>query len=421
MSFEKKPKIVGTHFYKDQNGGFKRFHKGSKNIEKEAGQIEVDLDFGDFNLDYLSTGSIDIETSSSKVRNNSADLARLIAIKRANAPIFFRRSNFIPKKGQNLDDLHREIVDKFPNAANRLTKDVMQNKINVAPGFTPFVGGKIRQRFEGRLSLDIKPVTFSEYQVFSDPEMENEYQEIGNAFGTACSLVLENNGKPVLILQKRGVNNAFYKGVFGASVGGFLDGHFDPNKRGKLSPVNSEYIVNNIRKEAEEEFGLRERDMDNITIDGVATDKVKLHQEFLLSASLNMEISEFKSIISKRKNENRANDSFDFEGEFELVRYDLETLETLLFEILIPFPSTHLATMLVLAYKLQLDKMGRVYAKKWLLESREKLKIKQIEMNKRVSKFTNWKFLTYNPAFLPEEQGLLSLDEASSILSTIRN
>lgn len=298
----------------------------------------------------------------------------------------------------------------------RTERDKEPKKFRVGPGFKPKLGIRNIRRNGDLITVDTIPVTFPTYKAISE---STESLSISNPAATAGILITtEADGTHKIVLQHRSPNNYFYGDIPGASVAGYLDGE---RNGAILKPLTTEGVNNNLTKELEEELGIPEDKIQANIISGIAKDKVKIHDEFLLFGKLNISTEQLRELVEKRAKEKRPNDDFNFEGKYFVIDGTPEAIFKLLTEVQCPLPPTHAAAFTAAGYNLVLGRDGLEAAKAWMGKLEIAIRINYEDINRRVREY--WqsnpdKIIQkpenkpdrnvngYDPAYLPQDQGL---------------
>lgn len=307
--------------------------------------------------------------------------------------------------------------------AERIAQERAKEKkrFRVGDDFAPKVGVR-NPRMEGNeLTVDVMPVTFPTYKAIGEPKLSEQEMHISNP--SATSLILrttEPDGSSKFILQERSPKNFFYGGVPGASVAGYLDAdlNISGDMRGRINPIDTDFITHNGIREMREEIGLYPRDIDDVKVTGFASDKVRIHDEFLLSARTKLSAQDFLF-------RSGMGDSHRFIEQSIIIDADQETITKLLTEVKCPLPPTHLAAFIAAEYSLILEEQGIDAAEEWKRQIQDKVNSNYKQIDEMVKKFyldnpqevnnvgegkPPRKTTGYDPAYLPEQQGLPSLD-----------
>lgn len=386
-----------------------------------------------FTIDYLasSDSGFEVETEDTLLRHPIGEpmleLQR-IKISRDKEPLKFKASKIFPLKGESLEDAKNRLLQRTRLNGKLELRDediiIEDDHLRILPGFLPLVGFRNLRLFDNVLKMDILPVTFSTYSEINSPNENKDSLNMANPTGLACSVMTtEQDGSNRFILQHRSLNNSLYKDILGASVAGYLNGELDKENRGKLMKINTESIRGHIIKEAEEELGLSEEDIGKVKIVGYAKDKIKIHGEILMQASMGISTREVSERVEKRFKENRSNDQFDFEGNFISIGASSDIIEKLLTEMKCPMAPTHTAMLLASGYFLVMKYQGLEAALEWKEKIGNKMEKNYDDIDKIVSsywennlktgkKVENQKIsLSYDPSLTPTDQGLPALDD----------
>lgn len=296
-----------------------------------------------------------------------------------------------------------------------------KKELRTGKEFKPKLGVRNIELQGNELIMDIMPVTFPTYLAISSPELSDAEKEISNPNGTALILLTtEDDGSSKVVIQHRSAKNSMYGDIPGASAAGMLDGKLDlkgPN-RGRLQPIDDVFIKRNIDSEMHQEIGLQPGDISDLRITGFASDKRRVHNEFLLIAKtkLSSKDLDFRSGIG---------DYFRFSEKFFTIDGTPEAIETLLTQVKCPLPPTHAAAFIAAAYSMILEAKGVNEAERWKRRMEENVKRNYQEIDEAVREYyienpyevknvperkPARKLDGYEPAYGPQEQGIPSLE-----------
>lgn len=303
----------------------------------------------------------------------------------------------------------------------------------------------IRQQ-NNTLIVDIKPVDFPTYKEFSKPGSSDELLELAAISSTSMALITKDRK---LIIQRRSPKNSLYGDVPGASVAGFLDGrpyYSSPtesaaDKRGTLRPIDTDFVKDNIIREANEELGLDQKDFSNLRIVGLTHENVQIHDEFILLATTSVTVEEMKEKAQNASRSRKLSDQ-EFEEKFVDISATPETISTLLTQVKCPIPPTHIAVFVAAGYSLVLQEKGLEETNKWKDQMQERVRKNYQEIDQIVAKYyqdhpeelnnipqgkPSRNPRGYEPAYLPSQQGLpdftselirLGLTDSDDIIKT---
>ncbi len=320
----------------------------------------------------------------------------------------------------NLDQETQEATRSFEKERESYTKGMM--------GKVGFSDLDIDDQ-TNEVTVVVKSVPFQTYRVFASPEESTDLQALSRAAATSM-IVRTADGK--IIIQHRSTRNATYADIPGASVAGMLDAGIESptRKKGTPDPVDTASVKANIEKEADEELGLEREDLDEIRIAGVAYDKIKIHDEFLLLADSHLTFDQVKE-KAKTANRNRKLGDADFEEKFVAIEGSPRAIETILTQVHCPLPPTHAAALVAAGYSLVLQQDGLQAANEWRDRLQTGVKENYRQMDEMVSTYydehpqaladvperykdrhvPHRNLRGYTPAYLPEEQGLPGFEE----------
>lgn len=219
------------------------------------------------------------------------------------------------------------------------------------------------------LIVDIKPVDFPTYKEFSKPGSSDELLELAAISSTSMALITKDRR---LIIQHRSPKNLLYGDVPGASVAGFLDGRpYYPSptgstadKRGTLQPIDTDFVKDNIIREANEELGLDKEDFSDVRIVGLTHETTQIHDEFLLLSTTNLTAEEMREKAQAASRNSKLSEQ-EFDEKFMDIPATPEAISTLLTQVKCPLPPTHVAAFVAAGYSMVLQEKGLQEANKW--------------------------------------------------------
>jgi hydroxymethylpyrimidine pyrophosphatase-like HAD family hydrolase len=292
------------------------------------------------------------------------------------------------------------------------------------------------------IEADVQAVPFPVYNELAKPGNSPEVLNLSRATGAA--MIVETADER-LIIQHRAVavqrlheekmtrGNASYTDIPGASVAGVVDASLKSPERkpGTPDPIDTSTVKGLIEKEAGEELGLGTEHLEQVRIVGLAQDKVKPHDEFLLLGSSNLTAEQVRE-NSRTSNRNKNLGDADFEEKFMDIEASPAAVETLLTKVECPLPPTHAAALVAAGYAMELaGENGRGGAEAWKRRVEDGVRGNYRRMDERVTSFYErhpealdqiperfWGKKApvrnqngYDPAYAPEEQGLLNLTD----------
>lgn len=265
----------------------------------------------------------------------------------------------------------KDALDKLRNANDNnrteLANDFEEKRQQyVDRGNKPKVGLRNIRKSGRKLTVDIKPVSFPVYTNFSKTENSANQRNFSEAAATCMSIITADNK---LLIQHRGETNELYGDMPGASIAGMFDGTFhrpDSNKlhtekKGTLEPITADSVLTNIKKESQEEMGIKEGDFSQITLSGLCEEiKPQPHHEFLFSAKTKLTANEIKQqALNTTRARKKDLKPEDIEEKFEFIDATPEAIFKLLTEVKCPLPPTHTAVFAATAYDLMLKRDGK--------------------------------------------------------------
>jgi hypothetical protein len=242
-------------------------------------------------------------------------------------------------------------------------------RFRVGDHFAPKVGVRNAEIEGNSLTFDIQPVSFPTYSAIHRTSDDRIHLQLSNPAATAVVLVThECCGSAQVLLQLRSSRNRYYGGAPGASIAGFLDGQLsrDRSNRGRLESVDTEFVNRNVLREMREEIGLFPEDLMELTVLGLASDRVRVHTEFLLFARTRLSARQVE--MRSRDEATELTSDLDFRERFVFVDACPDAIATLVSEVKCPIPPTHAAAFLAGAYRLLLESVDANRASRWLSE-----------------------------------------------------
>jgi len=307
--------------------------------------------------------------------------------------------------------------------AERIARERAREKkqYRVGEAFAPKVGIRNVHLEGNELVVDVMPVTFPTYKAISEPDISQAEREISNPSATSLILLTtEDDGSHKFVIQHRSLKNFFYGDIPGASVAGYLDGHLQTTgeNRGKIDPLDTKAVKGNGTKEMLEEIGLYPRDITDLKITGFASDKVRIHDEFLLLAKSKLSSQDilFRSGLG---------DHFRFIEQAMTIDANIETIEKLLTQVKCPVPPTHQAAFVAAGYSMLLEETGQQVADEWKAKIQEGINRNYTEIDEIVKKYYEGhpeelnnipegkpkrNPSGYEPAYTPQQQGLPDME-----------
>jgi len=289
-------------------------------------------------------------------------------------------------------------------------------QFRIGEKFTPKVGLRNVHQEGNTLTVDTIPVTFPTFKAISNPGMSESERDISNPSATALILLTtEEDGSHKFVLQHRSPRNFFYGDIPGASVAGYFDGTLHG---ATLQPIDTASVKDNGTKEMKEEIGLYPRDIVDLKIAGFASDKVRVHDEFLLTATTKLSSQEllFRSGLG---------DHFRFIEQAITIDATIDNVEKILTQVRCPLPPTHVAAFVAAGYSMILTEQGKNAAQQWKKKMEAEINRNYQEIDLAVKNYyldhpdelnnvPNGKPPRnpngYEPAYLPGQQGLPDMD-----------
>lgn len=404
------------------------------NAEKKS-QHATEFDGGTFTIDYLSTSANGFEVTTTKSERRrprkesdprfSQEELPLNAEQRTllkNAMVGQMKFAEGNKAKEALDKLRAAVTPEEKELAAKEYEE--KRKIYYNRNF-PRVGLKNIRHQNNTLTVDIKPVDFPTYATFGKPSSTPELVEFANISSTSMLFVTRDKK---LIIQHRSPRNKLYGDVPGTSAAGYFDGKpYIPSsteskveKKGTLQFIDTDFVKNNAIKEAEEELGLDRKDLLDLRILGLAHDKTQIHSDFLLLGTTSLSFDELKEKAQNAEMNVKLSDE-EFREKFVGIPATPDAISLLITQVKCPIPPTLTAVFVAAGYFMTLKEKGLEEANKWKGEMELKVRKNYQQINHMVEKYyqSHPEKLNnnpeekpprnpsaYEPAYLPEEQGL---------------
>ena len=396
-------------------------------------QKKPEFDGGSFTIEYLSSSPNGFEVitdKSGRRRDNVTPLTRTplplnpeqreqLRIAMADQMKFAHGD----KAKLALDRL-REAQEKG-ETTKQLYEDYEKKRTIYSERSVGIIGLRNIRQQDNTLIVDIKPGDFITYKEFSRPESSTELLEMAVISGTSMVLVTKDER---LIVQLRSPRNKLHADVPAASAAGYLDGKFyrsskagsATQERGTFRSIDTDFVKQNIIKEANEELGLDKEDFSNLTIVGLIREKVQIHDGFLLLATSTLSAEELRE-KSRNANMNIKPSDEEFYEKFVDIPATPDAILTLLTEVKCPVPPDHIALFVIVGYSMILKEQGLEQANKWKDQMEISVRKNYLEINQLVERYyqDHPNELNnvpqgkpprnphgYEPAYLPQEQGL---------------
>jgi hypothetical protein len=417
----------------------------------EANQPPV-VDAGVFTISHMSNSSEGFEiVAETHLRRNQGS-ARALLIEATGDPQLKELSQLlnddiefsgVSQVRAARETLHRAEADEEASGKklHELREDLETARATYVTGMAGKIGIRNLRQKGQTLGFDVQLVPYAFYAQFAKSDSSQEVLALSSLAGASMLLRTKDSR---LIIQHRAVSeqrldrneltdgNRLYCDSPGASVAGFIDASIDSSMRvpGTPDPVDTSSIKQAILKEASEELGLKASDMGKLRIMGVAQDKVRPHDDFLLLADTHLTISEIRQKVRQQRRDGRLGE-IDFEERFIDIAASPEAIETLLCEIECPLAPTHAALLLVAGYNMVLEIEGIDAAEAWKTVIERKVRSNYAKIDTRAAAYYHkypealdqvperfWDTTApprnpygYSPEYRPEEQGLSSFED----------
>ncbi len=292
---------------------------------------------------------------------------------------------------------------------------------------------------DNTITADVLSVPFPVYSELSKPENSQDILDLSRTLGAAMIL---HTADDRFIIQHRAVatqrlhepsmtrGNASYTDIPGASAAGWVDSTMAQSNRepGTPDPIDTTSIKGLIYKEAGEELGLSPEQLEQIRIVGLAEDKVKPHDEFLLIGFSNLTAERVRE-ASRTSTRNKNLGDADFEEKFFDIEASPRAVEILAAQVQCPLPPTHAAALVAAGYSLEVQEHGVEAAEEWKRRVEAQMQANYRLMDEMVSTYyakhpeshnqvperfwgksvPSRNVNGYDPSYTPNEQGLPSL------------
>ncbi len=365
--------------------------------ERERTKIEPVISFGA--VDILALGDLHIFTPHSELRRDSA---------------------VVPFPAQEVHQANRDEVDfqkKKGNTESPLRGDQFRLKYGVRD--VQITGNTIE--------LTAMPVTFPTYnKISNDRELETAFEH-ASVMGNAM-ILFSKDGK--MIVQHRSAKNRSYGDMIGASVAGVVDAQpyspdetkNNPELRGKIKPMSNGDFREHIERELFEEVKILPSELKDVKVTGFAKDNRKPHYETLWFAKVNLTADKIEKNARERTSGKEMSEQ-DFDEKFYVIDGSADAIKRLLTQSRNPLPPTHTASFVAALYHQIETQQGTETAQKTIQELQPALKANLDTIDEQVreyyrahpdklpEKYKGQLPVGYDPAFLPQDQGLPKVEE----------
>ncbi|MDO8269372.1 MAG: hypothetical protein Q7T54_01730 [Candidatus Levybacteria bacterium] len=252
------------------------------------------------------------------------------------------------------------------------------------------------------ITVDPKPVDYHVNAAIGSINSSPEDLERGTISATSGNVIFapDRFGKRKLGLMLRSERNGNWRDVPGTLIAGFFDGKID-TKPSKLSPhqgrrtlqkIDNASIFENAHKELHEEIGIEEKDVKRTVTTGLALEKKnRAHHEFLVDVELKLTPEQAREKSDKFEMEHPE----EFKEEWTTIDYSPEAIQTLLTKVLCPLPDSHYASFAATGRMLVAQTKGEKAAEEYM----KQLEIGIAENKERINS-TVRKYVRENPEIL---------------------
>lgn len=394
-------------------------------------QHTPEFDGGNFTIEYLSTssGGFEVATDQSYARRKDGsplplDTKQRMQLRMAMADqIKFAEG-----------DKAKEALDKLRNADEEEKTAAMEEYQKRRKVYhkraTPLIGLRHVRREGDKLTVDIRVVDYPTYQEFSNENSTSELIDFAAPSSTSIMIITKDQR---LIVQHRSARNKLYGDVPGASAAGYFNGKF--YQPGVFFPITTDSVKENAIKETNEEIGLEKEDLANISIIALSRERLKIHDDILFLARTDLTAGQMKDKALKASDNIKLSEE-EFDEKFIDIPATLESIETILSKLQCPLPPTHVAIFVATGFNMILQEKGLGEANKWRDRMQQAVRKNYQEINQIVERYyeTHPEELNnipkgkparnphgYEPAYLPQEQGLPDFTSELTRLGLIAN
>lgn len=297
-------------------------------------------------------------------------------------------------------NLAKEALDKYrknPTEANKIAYEAARQ--NYLERSNPKVGLRNIRISGDTVTVDTKPVDFQVNAVLGTLDNSTDKLGFGVMSSTSGNVVFaaDKDGKKKLGLMLRGSTNGNWRKVPGTLIAGYFDGKLD-EKPSKLSPkqgrrtlqkIDNTSIIGNGLKELQEEIGLEPKDIKQSIIAGIAIEKKnRVHAEILVDVESKLTAEQAREKSSKHEVHNTE----EFPEDWVAIDYTPEAITTLLTEVQCPLPDSHYASFSATGRRLVAELKGEKAASEWV----RMIEVKIAENKERINS-TVRQYLRNNP------------------------
>ena len=302
-------------------------------------------------------------------------------------------------------NLAKQALDAYrANPSEENKKAYEAARTNYLDRLSPKVGVRNVRLSGDSFTIDTMPVSFQANAVLGKFTESQQNLERGTISATSGNVIFapEKDGKRKMGLMLRSAKNGNWRNVPGTMIAGYFDGSMNekPSKhspkqgRRTLQAVDNRAIIANGLKELHEETGIEARHMKGSRISGLAVEKkTRAHHEFLVDIELKINATQAKEISDKFVMDHPQ----EFKEDWVAVDYTPEVFENLLTKVLCPLPDSHYASYAATGKRLVAETKGEKAAEEWF----KKLEIGISENRERINA-TVRKYLRDNPEVMTQ-------------------
>jgi hypothetical protein len=268
-----------------------------------------------------------------------------------------------------------------------LYTQITQKLLAASRGKFGIVGSTISEN--GIAELEVRQVSGPAYFGLAKSGMAEERRALSMATGV-CMIVKTSDNQ--LLVQYRTAGNAQYSEIPGASIAGMFDAKLPPGyaekvaarhaavvttrvrsiddakicSLGILGEVTEQTILAQIRTEAREELGLKDK-LAGAKVVGIAEDLTKPHHEIILLGNVTLTADQVVNTAKARYDAD--NNKYDIPEWCVGIPATGEAVAILLTKVRSPLPPTHAAAFLAAGKALVLEQRGQEAADSWEQET----------------------------------------------------
>lgn len=300
----------------------------------------------------------------------------------------------------NHGNLAKEALDKYRANPTEETKNAYEAaRLEYLERASPEVGIRNVRISGNTITADTRPIEFPINGALDTLNANQHQLEISTLSATSGNVIFapDKTGKRRLGLMLRSKRNGNWRDVPGTLIAGYFDGKLNkkPSKlsptqgRRTLEPINNDSIFGNATKELHEETGLEPTDVKSRYLAGLAVEKKnRAHHEFLVDVELKMTAEQAREKSKKHSIDIKE----EFPEEWVDIEYTPEAIYKLLTQVQCPLPDSHYASYAATGRRLMAELKGDKAAEEYM----RALEIGIAENKERINA-TVRKYLRENP------------------------